>query len=49
MGLAMIQYAHHSLPQFRVNVPMRNLIEFANDWNCKKNTTMNPKERCEVW
>lgn len=45
----MIQQAHHSLAQFRVNGPMKNMPEFARDWQCKKNSAMNPSERCEIW
>ncbi|CAG0881750.1 unnamed protein product [Cyprideis torosa] len=41
----------HSPPQFRVNGPMRNLNEFANDFNCPVGSPMNPpkEEQCSVW
>lgn len=49
MGTSMIQQASHSLAQFRVNGPFKNMPEFADDWKCEENSPMNPIEKCEVW
>ena len=39
----------HPLPRFRVLGTARNLEEFAEAFQCKAGTPMNPKEKCEVW
>jgi predicted metalloendopeptidase len=48
-GKVMIERGSHSLPEFRVNGPLSNMKEFANDWSCAADTNMNPKEKCEIW
>lgn len=39
----------HSPERFRVNGPLLNSVEFANDWKCDEGSAMNPKHKCEVW
>lgn len=39
----------HSAPRFRVNGPLSNLPEFAEAFQCKAGTPMNPENRCSVW
>lgn len=39
----------HSPPRFRVNGPVSNLPEFAEAFQCKPDSPMIRKERCEVW
>jgi len=39
----------HSPSQFRVVGSFRNLAEFSQDWNCPKNSPMNPDKKCTVW
>jgi neprilysin len=39
----------HSLPQFRINGPLQNMREFAEDFNCPRGSPMNPKSKCEIW
>ena len=39
----------HSPARFRINGPMSNLKEFAEDWNCAPNSKMNPEKKCKVW
>ncbi|MEO5730366.1 MAG: M13 family metallopeptidase, partial [Byssovorax sp.] len=39
----------HSPPRFRVNGPVANLPEFAEAFQCKPDSPMVRKERCEVW
>lgn len=35
--------------ELRVNIPMKNIKAFAEDWRCSKVAEMNPRERCTVW
>ncbi|XP_058117958.1 neprilysin-2-like [Anopheles ziemanni] len=44
-----ITTSSHSPGQFRVLGPMRNMKEFAKDFNCVSGSKMNPVEKCEVW
>ena len=39
----------HSAPRFRVNGPMSNLPAFAEAFQCKPGTKMNPGNQCVVW
>lgn len=40
---------HVTPAPWRVNVPLRNLPEFAEAFACKPGTYMNPDHRCSVW
>ncbi|XP_077536222.1 endothelin-converting enzyme 1-like [Haemaphysalis longicornis] len=40
---------HVTPAPWRVNVPLRNLPEFAEAFHCKPGTYMNPAHRCSVW
>nr|XP_023018365.1 neprilysin-2-like [Leptinotarsa decemlineata] len=35
--------------QFRVNGPLQNLKEFAFDFGCRRGSTMNPENKCDIW
>ena len=39
----------HSPPNFRVNGPLLSFPAFAEAFQCKPGTPMNPVKRCEVW
>jgi putative endopeptidase len=39
----------HSPPMWRVNGTLRNVPEFAEAFNCKPGSKMNPAKRCTVW
>ena len=39
----------HSAPRFRVNGPMSNLSEFAEAFQCKPGSKMNPGNQCVIW
>ena len=39
----------HSPPRFRVNGPMTNIPAFAEAFQCKKGSKMNPDNQCLVW
>lgn len=39
----------HAIERVRVNGALMNSKNFAADWNCKKNTAMNPTKKCTVW
>ncbi|KAH9391547.1 18S rRNA pseudouridine methyltransferase, partial [Tyrophagus putrescentiae] len=42
-------YDPHAPIQFRVNVPLMNMPDFAKAFHCPAGSKMNPKERCAVW
>ncbi|XP_070381360.1 neprilysin-1-like isoform X3 [Dermacentor albipictus] len=44
-----IQYDTHSPAEYRVNLPMQNMEEFATVFQCANNSTMNPEKRCKLW
>jgi len=39
----------HSPAKFRINGPLSNFPAFAETFQCKAGTPMNPAKRCEVW
>lgn len=39
----------HPMDRFRVNGVVSNLHEFANAFNCPKNSPMNPENKCSLW
>lgn len=39
----------HSPEQFRVNGPLSNIEEFANDFNCPPESKMISENKCRVW
>ena len=39
----------HSAPRYRVNGPMSNIPAFAEAFQCKKGSNMNPGNQCVVW
>ena len=39
----------HEAGLFRVNIPLSNLKEFAEDFNCPLGSKLNPEKRCNVW
>ena len=39
----------HAPGQFRVLGTFRNMQDFANDFKCSVNASMNPVNKCEVW
>ena len=39
----------HSPPRFRVNGPLSNMAEFTEAFQCKPDSPMVRKDRCEVW
>ena len=44
-----IQTDVHSIPKYRVNGVVSNLIEFANTFQCNDGQPMAPANRCSVW
>ncbi|XP_065355317.1 endothelin-converting enzyme 2 [Calliphora vicina] len=44
-----IKLDHHAYGEFRVLGPLRNMPEFAQTFNCKLGTQMNPLKKCVVW
>ncbi|KAG5674183.1 hypothetical protein PVAND_004166 [Polypedilum vanderplanki] len=44
-----IEEDSHSLDQFRVNIPLMNMKEFSQSWNCELGSPMNPIQKCAVW
>ncbi|XP_063718227.1 endothelin-converting enzyme homolog isoform X2 [Symsagittifera roscoffensis] len=44
-----IESDSHAPEQIRVPGAVSNLKEFAEAFNCKRNTPMNPQEKCAVW
>eukprot|EP01095_Lingulamoeba_sp_RSL-Kostka_P015523 TRINITY_DN7171_c0_g1_i1.p1 TRINITY_DN7171_c0_g1~~TRINITY_DN7171_c0_g1_i1.p1 ORF type:complete len:755 (-),score=252.83 TRINITY_DN7171_c0_g1_i1:162-2426(-) len=45
----LLQVDPHSPPSARVNNPLRMFDEFGKAFECKSDSYMNPKDRCEVW
>ncbi|MEE9382529.1 MAG: M13 family metallopeptidase [Nannocystaceae bacterium] len=45
----MITLDSHAPPKYRVNVPMSNLSEFWDAFQCVEGTAMHPQNTCEVW
>ena len=41
--------APHAPPEFRVTGVVQNSHEFSKDFNCGRNSKMNPSTKCEVW
>ena len=39
----------HAPPQFRVFGSLQNSREFSEDFNCQRESNMNPTEKCEIW
>lgn len=39
----------HAPLKYRVNVPLQNTEQFAEDWKCPVESPMNPKRKCKVW
>ncbi|XP_035217911.1 neprilysin-2-like [Stegodyphus dumicola] len=39
----------HSPQKFRVNGAISNQPEFAKEFGCRADSTMNPRKKCEVW
>ncbi|XP_043270372.1 endothelin-converting enzyme homolog [Venturia canescens] len=48
-ALRFLYEEEHSLPKLRINVPLSNLQEFADDFNCAVGSKMNPKDKCTIW
>ncbi|XP_014472426.1 PREDICTED: endothelin-converting enzyme 1 isoform X1 [Dinoponera quadriceps] len=44
-----IEKDSHTPPKYRVIGPLSNLPEFAAEFNCPKDSKMNPVHKCEVW
>ncbi|XP_054931289.1 neprilysin-2-like [Dermacentor andersoni] len=44
-----IQYDPHSPAEYRVNIPMQNMEEFATVFKCANDSKMNPEKRCRLW
>lgn len=44
-----VQSDCHSPRKYRVNIPLRNLKEFSNDFGCPLGTQMNPPTKCSLW
>lgn len=45
----LIASGYHSPSNFRVNGPLINSDDFANDFKCASGSRMNPEEKCTVW
>ncbi|XP_037556025.1 neprilysin-1-like [Dermacentor silvarum] len=45
----LIQYDPHSPDKYRVNIPMQNMEEFSEVFQCKNDSAMNPRQRCKLW
>ena len=45
----LIMMDEHSPNRFRVIGSFSNMRDFAADFNCPINSTMNPTNKCEVW
>lgn len=39
----------HSPFRHRINGAFSSSTEFANDFNCPSNSSMNPTKKCEIW
>ncbi|XP_050041865.1 neprilysin-1-like [Dermacentor andersoni] len=44
-----ILYNSHSPARYRVNVPLSNMADFSDTFNCPVNSPMNRKHRCKLW
>lgn len=39
----------HNSPSLRVNQPLKNFVDFSNDFGCKCGQSMNPEQKCIIW
>lgn len=46
---SLIRNNPHPPDMYRVNVVVGNTPQFAEAFNCKDGSKMNPKQRCSVW
>lgn len=46
---AQVEMDSHPPSKFRVNLPLANFEEFANTFQCPKDSPMNPSKRCILW
>ena len=44
-----IKHDVHAPFKYRTNGPLQNNNEFANDFDCKRGSGMNPEKKCNVW
>lgn len=44
-----VETDNHSLDKFRVNIPLMNMPEFAEAFECPLGSKMHPEKKCAVW